>query len=311
MKKIISILLIMCTALPTLQAQDCELPIAVAFKTTFQPVPNSTQRMIGNKLRQLLSANGVSGSLEFHSFALVPEFEVMGKSVTPGPPKQVVYQLILSLKVMNVDDGVVFSSYSTDMDGVGTSEAAAYNDAVKRLSPKNQDMKHFIYEAQDRIIDYYNKNLERTLAKVGMLKQTRKYDEALYLLMRIPECTNGYESVLKMMEEVWLARVNLEGMKLLTKAQAIWGARTDSEAAIEAANLLAQIDPESNSYAAAGELMREIKAKAEKNTPWDIGLKVYEDNVSLEKQRIDAAKEVAVTYAKHQQANNPTFMFVR
>lgn len=68
-----------------LHAQDCELPIAVAFKTTPQPVTNSTQRMVANKLRQLLSANGVSGSLDFHSFALVPEFEVIGKSVTPGP----------------------------------------------------------------------------------------------------------------------------------------------------------------------------------------------------------------------------------
>ncbi len=300
MKKIFSLFIIGIMALGA-HAQDCELPIAVAFKTAAQPVPNSTQRVIGNKLRQLLSANGVSGTLDFHTFAIVPEFEVLGKSVTPGPPKQIVYQLMLTLKVMNVEDGVVFSSYSTDMDGVGTSEAAAYGDAVKRLSPKNQEIKHFIYEAQDRIIDYYNKNAERTLAKARMLMQTRKYDEALYVLMCIPECTQGYDAAMQMMTEVWQARVNVEGMKLLTRAQAIWGARTDSEAAIEAANLLAQIDPESNSYAAAGELMREIKAKAEKNTPWDIGLKVYEDNVSLEKQRIDAAKEVAIAYGQNQQ----------
>ena len=310
MRKILSLFIISIISM-VLQAQDCELPIAVAFKTTPQPVTNSTQRMVANKLRQLLSANGVSGSLDFHSFALVPEFEVMGKSVTPGPPKQIVYQLMLSLKVMNIDDGVVFSSYSTEMNGVGTSESAAYSDAVKRLSPKNQEMKHFIFEAQDRIIDYYNKNAERTLAKARMLAKTRKYDEALYVLMSIPECTNGYDAAMQMMVEVWQARVNLEGMKLLTKAQAIWGARTDSEAAMEAANLLAQIDPESNSYAAAGELMREIKAKAEKNTPWDIGLKVYEDSVDLEKQRLEAAKEVAVTFAKNQKASNPTFTFVK
>jgi hypothetical protein len=57
--------------------------------------------------------------------------------------------------------------------------------------------------------------------------------------------------------------------------------------------------------------MREIKAKAEKNTPWDIGLKVYEDSVDLEKQRLEAAKEVAVTFAKNQKASNPTFTFVK
>lgn len=292
-------------------AQECELPIAVAFKTTAQPVSNSTQRTIGNKLRQLLSANGISGTVEFHSFALVPEFEVMGKSVTPGPPKQIVYQLMLTLKVLNIEDGIVFSSYSTDMEGVGTSEGAAFSDAVKRLSPKNQEMQHFIYEAQDRIIDYYNKNLDRTLAKAKMLTQTRQYDEALYLLMKVPECTNGYETVLHMMEDVWQARIDLIGMKLLTKAQSIWGARTDSEAAVEAANLLAQIDPESSSYEAAGELMREIMAKAEKNTPWNFAMKVYEDNISLEKQRIKAARQVATAFANNQKESSQTFTFVK
>ena len=108
-----------------------------------------------------------------------------------------------------------------------------------------------------------------------------------------------------------LARIDLIGMKLLTKAQAIWGARTDSEAAVEAANLLAQIDPESSSYEAAGELMREIMAKAEKNTPWNFAMKVYEDNISLEKQRIKAARQVATAFANNQKESSQTFTFVK
>lgn len=291
-----------------IRAQDCELPIGVAFKKTAQPIPASFQRVVANKLRQLMSANGVSGNIDFHSFAMVPTYEIIGKSVTPGPPKQIVYQLELTIQVANIDDGVMFASYTTELDGVGSSEGAAISNAVKQLAPKNKEVSAFISQAQQRIIQYYNNNAERILNKAHMLTQTRKYEEALCLLMQVPECTSGYDAAMEMIVEVWQARVNLEGQRLLAKAHAIWAARTDSSAAIEAANLLAQIDPESSSYEAAADLLQEIKAKVEANTPWDISLKVYDTEVSLEQQRIQAAKEVAIAYAENQKEINYTFL---
>ena len=310
MKRLLSLIISAIIALG-ISAQKCSVPIAIAFKKEAQPIPESSQRAVAAKLRQVLSANGVSGSAGLQTFGLVPSFEILDKSVTPGPPKQIACKLLLSLNILNLEDGVVFASYSTELNGAATSEIAAIMDAVKRLAPKNNELSAFVNQGHERIIKYYNSKAETTLAKADMLTRTRKYDEALALLMSIPECTSGYKAAIKKMGDVWQARINVEGMKLLAEAQTIWKSRTDSESAIEAAKLLAQIDPESTSYKDAGKLMNEIKEKAEANTPWDFSLKVYEDSINLEEQRLNAAKEVAIAYAENQQESNTTYTIMK
>ena len=93
------LLVVSCMMAVAVQAQDCVMPIAVALKSaTAQPLPIAQQRVVANKLRQLLSAtSGATGTVGFHSFALVPDYEVLNKSVTPGPPRKTVYQLQLSI----------------------------------------------------------------------------------------------------------------------------------------------------------------------------------------------------------------------
>ena len=143
-----------------------------------------------------------------------------------------------------------------------------------------------------------------------MLDQTRKYDEAIYELLIIPECAAAYDRALSCVKEVWQHRINTEGERLLTKAVAVWSGRTNSDAAIEAANLLAEIDPESSSYEAAIKLLEEIKEKAELNTPWDIALKVMDDNIDMEKRRLDASKEVAKAYAENMPQTETKLLFL-
>ena len=137
MKKYIASFIIACTTALSVQAQECSLPIGIAFQSGASALPVSYQRVVAGKLRQLLTTNGVSAMAGLHSFALVPEYEIIGKSITAGPPRQTVCQIQLNLKVLNADDGVVFSAYTTQLDGVGQSDAAAFSDAVKRLTPRH------------------------------------------------------------------------------------------------------------------------------------------------------------------------------
>ena len=245
-----------------------------------------------------------------HSFALVPEYEIIGKSITAGPPRQTVCQIQLNLKVLNADDGVVFSAYTTQLDGVGQSDAAAFSDAVKRLTPRHQGLSDFIAQSQKKIVAYYDAQADRIIARAKMLDQTRKYDEAIYELLIIPECAAAYDRALSCVKEVWQHRINTEGERLLTKAVAVWSGRTNSDAAIEAANLLAEIEPESSSYEAAIKLLEEIKEKAELNTPWDIALKVMDDNIDMEQRRLDASKEVAKAYAENMPQTETKLLFL-
>ncbi|MBQ7513823.1 MAG: hypothetical protein IJS95_05475 [Prevotella sp.] len=311
MKKILT-LLGCCMMAAMMLAQECFLPIGVGFKTTPQPLPAAQQKAVANKLRQLLTTtNGVAGNVDFHCFALVPEYEVLGKSVTPGPPKQIVYQLQLSLQVLNTADGVVYEAYTTLLDGVGNTEQAAFSDAVKRLAPRNKELTSFISRAQDKILLYYNSNVEKLIARARTLEQTRRYDEALSVLMPIPSCCSGYDEARQLVMDIWQHRINLESERLLLKAQSVWAAGQDAESARQAAALLAQADPESSSYAAAGSLMADIKKKAGEQSVWDIHLKVYDDSVDLARRRLEAAREVALAYAENQQEQTANITFVK
>ncbi len=283
-------------------AQDCDLPIGIAFYTNSpQTIPSSSQRIVANKLRQILTANGVSANFGIHTFALVPEYEVIGKSVTPGPPKQIVYQLQVSLKVLNAADELVFSAFTKEVNGVGNTEAAAVNDAIKRIGNKDKGVEVFMGQVRQKIIKYYDNNFEKILAKAQMLAKTRKYEESLNLLLTVPECCKGYERALIEVMQVWQSHINLEGQKLLMKAKAVWASGQNAETAIEAAEILAQIDPESFSYSDAEQMLAEIKAKAGEGNVWDVNMKKYDDSISIEQQRIAAAKEVALAYAQNQQ----------
>ena len=298
MKKYIASFIIACTTALSVQAQECSLPIGIAFQSGASAIPVSYQRVVAGKLRQLLTTNGVSAMAGLHSFALVPEYEIIGKSITAGPPRQTVCQIQLNLKVLNADDGV------------GQSDAAAFSDAVKRLTPRHQGLSDFIAQSQKKIVAYYDAQADRIIARAKMLDQTRKYDEAIYELLIIPECAAAYDRVLTCVKEVWQHRINTEGERLLTKAAAVWSGRTNSDAAIEAANLLAEIDPESSSYEAAIKLLEEIKEKAELNTPWDITLKVMDDNIDMEQRRLDASKEVAKAYAENLPQTETKLLFL-
>lgn len=295
-------LMAVCLLTASVYAQDCVLPIAVAMKQSkAQPLPVAQQRAVANKLRQLLSATtGAMGTAGYHTFVLVPDYEVLNKSVTPGPPKKIVYQLQLSLQVMNITDGVVFEAYTTQLDGVGNSEPLAFANAVKRLAPRNKDIVAFMTRAQTKMLAYYNNNTERMLSKARMLEQTRQYDEALSLLLSIPECCNGYEQAMLQCMGIWQKRINLEGERLLQKAKAVWAAGQNAECAQNAAMLLTEIDPESASYPAAGSLLAEIKQKVSEQSIWDMELKKYEDGLDMEKRRLEAAREVAIAFAENQ-----------
>ena len=56
--------------------------------------------------------------------------------------------------------------------------------------------------------------------------------------------------------------------------------------------------------------LEEIKEKAELNTPWDIALKVMDDNIDMEQRRLDASKEVAKAYAENMPQTETKLLFL-
>jgi hypothetical protein len=71
---------------------------------------------------------------------------------------------------------------------------------------------------------------------------------------------------------------------------------------VGALDILADIDPSATCFKEAQTIAKTAEAKvtAEEKKQWDFQMKQYNDEVSLEKQRINAIKDIAVSYYKSQ-----------
>lgn len=310
MKRLLLFILLLCTS-TFMMAQECDLPISVAFSTESEQIPQAAQRAIANKLKQILTQNGVSGVLEYEQFALVPKFEFLDKHIVAGPPVKHVYNLSITLEIRDTQESTLFSTYTTEVNAVGENETKAYMAAIRQIGPQSQQIKAFISRGRSKITAYYDKNYQRIIQKARLLSKMNNNEEALYHIMSIPECCTGYATAMDEALSIFQTHIDREGEGVLMKARAIWAAGNNDEAAAEAAYLLTQIDPSSKAYKQASALLGEIKEKSSKNAPWNFEMQVYNDAVSLQKQRIEAAKAVGVAFGKGQQRQTTNLMFVR
>ena len=99
-------------------------------------------------------------------------------------------------------------------------------------------------------------------------------------------------------------------LKQLTEARALWAANQDMATAEQIARMLADIDPESGSYKGAMELLADIKKQVRLDIDLDKRQK-YEDEVELEKQRINAMREIGVAYGRNQKPTTTNLAWLR
>ena len=72
---------------------------------------------------------------------------------------------------------------------------------------------------------------------------------------------------------------------------------------------LAKILPDAGCYGDAMALYKEIKGKVLDD--WKFEMKIYQDGVDLEKQRIEAARAIGVAYGEHQPNKEVNIDFIR
>ena len=311
MKRLHIIIYSMLMMVMGVKAQTCDLPISIAFESyDVEHLTVQTRQQVVNKLKQMLTQNGVAGNMYYSQFVMVPHFSEIDKHILAGPPAKVVLNLNVTLEIKELNEGVVMSAYSTDVNGVGNNEAKAYAQAVRQIGSGSSDVKRFIDGARSKIVSYYDRNSANIMKKAQMLAATQQYDEALYHLMAVPECCNSYDQVAKTAIAIYQIRIDREAQQLLLKAQAIWAAGNNDKAAMQAAAILVQIDPDAKCYPEASKLLAEIKKKSSA-APWNFEMKKFDAQVDLEKQRIEAAKAIGVAYGNNQQATTTNLVFAK
>jgi hypothetical protein len=200
------------------------------------------------------------------------------------------------LFIKQVDNNILFSTTNKQLKGSGKNKSIAITNAISKIPINDNDFKIFIENGKNKIIAYYESKCGDIIAKSESLVKMQEFEQALGLLMMVPEEVNCYNKVQEKSIEAYKAFQNQKCIVQLQEAKV----QLASNYYNDALNTLGQIDPSTPCFKESQSLISNAatKVNAEEKKQWDLQLKVYNDEVELEKQRINAVKDIAVAYYK-------------
>jgi hypothetical protein len=205
----------------------------------------------------------------------------------------------LSLYIKQVNNSLLFSSVSRQLKGSGKTAEMAIPNAISQIPVSDKNFADFILEGKEKILKYYEQSCPDIERKADAFIKMQQYGQALGLLMSVPEEASGcYGKILNKSIDTYKAYQKQQCAEQLQQARTlIAGMYYD-----EALDVLSEIDPSTECFAEAKTMVKSIESKvnAEYKKRWDMQVKIYNDAVALEKQRINAVKEIAVSYYRSQ-----------
>lgn len=288
------------TCLNTASAQ--QFAVRPAHLNSDYNVPEKAETQLRDKMLAALSSAGLATTAENAAVALVPSISILNEQTGAGVQNTVSMKLNYTFSLVGIASGVVFDSYI--VEGVQTRGQNKINAVARSFAGVNLNtpaFQAFLSNGQSKIVAYYQRQLQKTLAKAQTNINSKQYDDALAILMEIPEETPGYTTkVLPMVERTYKMYANNLAASLLQQAQAAWAAAPNEEGAERVAEILSEMPVGTTSSAAARQLVKEIEArvKALDQRRWaamNAALaREHQERMSI----IKAARDVAVAQAK-------------
>ena len=274
------------------------LPISVVVGDMTEPFPEGAKALMESRLTQVLTKNGIAGLDHQGQFALTAVAVPIDKDVLPGPPAKISEKMELNLFIVDIYNKTIFSSTVLTVRGLGETETRAYIDAIRRMPVQSKDLTKFVDEGKDKIVKYYDEKAPQMIKKARSLAKQKSYEEAMYIVALIPEECKHYDEALNAGVEIYQQYVDNECNINLAAARQAWAAEQNKIGAQKAGEYLANILPDAACYDEAMKLYKEIKGKVLDD--WKFEMKIYQDGVDLEKQRIQAMRDIGVAWGSHQ-----------
>ena len=164
-------------------------------------------------------------------------------------------------------------------------------------------MAAFIDEGKSKIINYYNSNCDFIVKDAQALVGQEKYSEAIYNLSLVPDvCKDCYFECKDLLVSVYQKKIDSDGATKLSEAKIVWSGQKNINTAEKVLNILIDINPKASCSNEVNLLTKQINDKLidDEKARLELALKKYNDKLNIEKQQIEAYREVAVEYAKNQ-----------
>ncbi|MDR1542809.1 MAG: hypothetical protein LBS50_00065 [Prevotellaceae bacterium] len=299
MKKLI-ILLISAISIATapIKAQNCDVLLIPFVQDNIDPLPEESRSYLTTKLTQIITQNGISAGEGVGQFYLAAKFTLLSKDIVSGSPVMITQKVNAALSIVDYFGEKVFASVNIELQATGTNDTKAYINGLRGLNPNNPKIQEFIKSSKEKMLRYYDDNAVNIIKKAQKLADTKEFEEALFYLASIPECCKSYDAALAETRKVYQAYIDYTCQKHLMLARTSWAAAPNYDGANEAGQYLSFIEPDAKCYNEALALYNEIKASVKED--WKYEFKYYDER-ALERERINAYREVGVAYGKGQQ----------
>ncbi len=252
---------------------------------------------IESKIQHIVTQNGISGQGYTNDFLIYPKFEIYDDNVIEGMRNIHQINADFNLFIKQYKTGRVFSSYVTSISGAGLSKEKAIINAISKISTRDKKLKEFIESGKQKIINYYENNCNQYIADSDMAMKMKQYQKAIAILSTIPrEAQKCYARIQDKSVQAYKAYQKDQCKRNIMKAKAKLAANSYRDALY----YLQYIDPESPCGQEAKTLINQSAAKidAKEKKEWDRIQKRYNDNIKMEKYRLDIMKEIAKSYFK-------------
>lgn len=307
MKKFVFFFLLGCISI-SIHAQDCDIPlrplVTQSADGSYYP---QVVNYLTNRVRMLTSKSSGVGGMENSQFALAFGYDVLDKHIVSGAPTKIIYNVSVSMHIVDLKSQKVYATYSNEMKGIGDNETKALINTFQKVNVSNVNIQNFIQQGKQKIMDYYDNNYQNIIKGAQTLAAMKNFDAAIYNLMMVPECSKGYEAVNKELMNVYQLFVNQHCNENLAQARAAWISAPNSEGAATASIYLSEIYPDAACYGDAIALANEIKKHM--GEEWKFMMRQWADNISLERQRINAMRDISIAYANSQPKTEITNIF--
>ena len=170
---------------------------------------------ISMKMLQMACQNGISGLGTNPGFVLGTEISQTGRAATATTPQKMTVQYELTFKVMNTATGDVYATATQEVMGVGNSFEEANQNFTKEI-PGNQ-----MQTASQRIIEWYNKNVQTVKNQINEAAGKRDYALALAIASSVPEqAGEAYKYASSRIDELSKALLHKQAADMLSEMQA-------------------------------------------------------------------------------------------
>lgn len=269
-------------------------------------IPQEVAKQLENKMHQLITANGIADTDPNGRFVITAKSNIVTKDIIGGAPQRISQKVDFTFMIGDIIENKVFESYTFSAIGIGINENKSYINAITKMKMNNPQFTQFVEKSKEKILQYYAARCEQIILEAKQQAANHDYQQAIYLLMQVPNVCDCAEKCQTLMIEYYDAYTETTAAELLNGAKSKWASAPNAEGAAMAADVIAQIPAGTKIQAELDALIAEInkKLREDEKRDWAFKMKQYEDEKARQKREFQLRKqqqEADIAYRNRQQ----------